>query len=98
MPRHHFPNLDPILTIGQLAASEPGWVRLYCETIGCGNHSAVRLAPLIERWGPDAPRDWMDTRFRCVKCGRRNTSIRMPSPVGSHGYEPFPDDIAIPME
>lgn len=97
MPRI-FPNLDPILTIGQLADSAPGWVRLYCVTIGCGNQAAVPLAPLIERWGGHAPRSWMNTRFRCSKCGRRNTSMRLPSTMGSHGFEPFPEDIAIPME
>lgn len=81
---------SPILTIGQLASAEPGWVHLYCDTIGCGHHVGLQLAPLVERWGRDAPRSWLDTRFRCSKCGRRNTSIRMPSNLGSHGYEPFP--------
>jgi len=87
---HVFPNLAPILTIGQLAAEAPGWVRLYCDTPGCGRHRAVRLAPLVARWGPDAPREWMLTRFRCSNCGRANTSIRMPSHNGSHGPEEFP--------
>lgn len=95
MPRHRIPNDNPILTIGQLARSAPGWVRLYCDTPGCGNHTAVRLAPLVERWGPDAPRSWMLTRFRCTTCHRRNTSIRMPSMLGSHGPEPFPDGTAL---
>lgn len=90
-----FENLAPITTIGQLARAEPGWVRLYCDTPDCGHNTAVRLAPLVERWGPDAPREWMLTRFRCAKCGRRNTSIRMPSMLGSHGPEPFPDGTAL---
>ncbi|MBX3504391.1 MAG: hypothetical protein KF895_02855 [Parvibaculum sp.] len=84
-------NLAPIRTLGQMARIEPGWVRLYCETAGCGHHAALPLAPLVVRWGPAAPRRWLLTRFRCSKCGRRNTSIRMPSNLGSHGYEPFPD-------
>jgi hypothetical protein len=90
LPRHHFPNDAPIRTIGQLAESAPRWVRLYCETPDCGNHKAVALVPLVLRWGPDAPRDWLLTRFRCSKCGRRNSSIRAPSRMGSHGPEPFP--------
>ncbi len=95
MARHRFENLAPITTMGQLARAEPGWVHLYCDTPGCGHHAAVRLAPLVERWGPDAPREWMLTRFRCAKCGRRNTSIRMPSTRGHLGFEPFPDSIAL---
>lgn len=97
MPRR-FENLAPITTIGQLARAEPGWVHLYCETIGCGHHAAVRLAPLVARWGPDAPRDFMLTRFRCSKCGRRNTSIRSPSMVSFHGFEPFPEKIGLLAE
>jgi hypothetical protein len=78
-----------IRTIGQLAAAAPGWVRLYCETPGCGHHAALPLAPLVLRWGPSAPRGWLETRFRCSKCGRRNTSVRLPSNIGSHGPEIF---------
>ena len=90
MPRNRIPNDNPVLTIGQLAAVEPRWVRLSCDTIGCGHHTAIALVPLVLRWGPDAPRSWLDTRFRCTKCGRRNTSVRAPSNLGSHGPEPFP--------
>lgn len=90
MPRHHFPNDAPIHTIGELAEGAPRWVRLYCETPGCGNHKAVALVPLVLRWGPRAPRDWLLTKFRCSKCGRCNSSIRAPSMMGSHGPEPFP--------
>lgn len=90
MPRHRLSDDSPIQTLGQLARIEPGWVRLYCETPGCGHHAALPLAPLVLRWGPAAPRDYLLTRFRCSRCGRRNTSIRLPSNLGSHGYEPFP--------
>lgn len=90
MPRNRIPNDAPVLTIGQLAAAAPRWVRISCDTIGCGHHAAIALVPLLIRWGAEAPRSWMLTRFRCTKCGRRNTSIRLPSNLGSHGSEPFP--------
>lgn len=96
MPRHHLPNIAPIHTIGQLAAGEPRWVRLSCDTVGCGHHAAIALVPLLIRWGPEAPRSWMLTRFRCSKCGCRNTSIRLPSNLGSHGPEDFPEGKAPP--
>ncbi|MDZ4382787.1 MAG: hypothetical protein U0942_15760 [Parvibaculum sp.] len=98
MPRHRHPNTAPILTLADLAASMPGWVRLWCETPGCGHHAALPLAPLLRRWGPDAPRAWLDTRFRCSRCGRANTSIRAPSNHGSHGPEPFPDSVVLGAE
>lgn len=88
-PRHDPPN-DPITTIGQMMSEAPRWFHVTCNTIGCRNRAAVPLVPLILRWGPDAPREWLDTRFRCPRCGCRNTSIRMPSMSGSHGPEPFP--------
>ena len=65
------------------------WMWLYCEARGCGYPAAVLLAPLIIRWGPDAP--WERTRhcFRCTKCGGRETSTRTPSWGGEHvGFVP----------
>ncbi|MDP2150312.1 MAG: hypothetical protein Q8K13_11790 [Parvibaculum sp.] len=88
--RDPIPPRDAILTLGQIAAREPRWVRLYCDTPGCGRHAAVALVPLILRWGPQAPRRWLESRFRCTACGRRNTSIRAPSMMSFHGPEPFP--------
>ncbi|WP_339831021.1 hypothetical protein [uncultured Parvibaculum sp.] len=90
MTRHTLPDGAPIRTIGQLAETAPRWVRISCNTPRCGNHTAVALVPLLLRWGPDAPRDWIETRFRCSKCGSRDNSIRGPSMMGSHGPEPFP--------
>lgn len=65
MPRQHLPNIALIHSIGQLARHEPRWVRLYCDTIGCGHHTATALVPLLIRWDPEAPRIWMQTeRYR----------------------------------
>jgi len=97
MPRHDpIPPRAAIRTLGQLAAREPRWVRLWCNTPGCGHHAAIALVPFLLRWGPDAPRGWMESRFRCARCGRRDTSISAPSMMSFHGPEPFPDDVESP--
>ena len=65
------------------------WMWLYCETMGCGHSAAVPLAPLIIRWGPDAPWERMRRCFRCTRCGGRVTSTRTPSWGGEHvGFVP----------
>ena len=88
MPRA--PTYNRIETIGQLAAAEPRWVWLSCNTADCGNAAAVPLVPLVIRWGAGAPRGWMLTRFRCLRCHARSTQITCPSRMGSHGPMPFP--------
>lgn len=87
--------VTPIGTIGRLAAAPPGWVFVWCGTPGCGHYAAVALAPLVIRWGPEAPRAWMLSRFRCRACGRRGTRITLPSMLGSHGHMAFPAERAL---
>lgn len=87
-----------ITTIGQLVREPPRWFHLRCNTIGCGNRAAVPLIPLILRWGPDAPREWLDTRFRCTRCGARSTSVTRPSVAPFGVVEEFPADRALPIE
>lgn len=55
------------------------WVWVYCERPGCGHSAAVPLAPLIIRWGPDAPWTHMRRFFRCTRCGYKETTTRTPS-------------------
>jgi putative SOS response-associated peptidase YedK len=58
---------------------ETEWIWVYCETMGCGHSAAVPLVPLIIRWGPDAPWDYMRRCWRCTRCGGRKTTTRTPS-------------------
>lgn len=65
------------------------WVWVYCERIGCRHSAAVPLAPLIIRWGPDAPWDYLRRFFRCTRCGFKKTTTRLPSWGGAHiGFSP----------
>lgn len=65
------------------------WVWVYCERIGCYHNAAVPLVPLIIRWGPNAPWDYMRRFFRCTRCGFKKTTTRLPSWGGTHvGFSP----------
>lgn len=91
MPRHEAPPPHLVIrTIGQLARPAPHWVWLWCERPGCGHHVALPLVPLIIRWGPEADIAWLRRRFRCTRCGARETKISLPSPAGSNAPMPFP--------
>lgn len=60
------------------------WIWLYCEVTGCGHSTALPITPLIIRWGPEAPLNYLRRFFRCTRCGGRKTSTQMPSWGGSH--------------
>ncbi len=68
----------PDATLGSMRAAHH-WCWLFCEVSGCGHSVAIPLAPLLIRWGPDAPRSRILGAFRCTRCGGRRTSIRGPS-------------------
>lgn len=94
----HDPPADPITTIGQMMSEAPRWFHITCNTIGCRNRAAVPLVPLILRWGPHAPREWLDTRFRCTRCGARSTTVTRPSVAPFGVIEEFPANLALPIE
>lgn len=68
----------PAPTIGSVRKNSE-WMWVNCEAMGCGHRAAVPLAPLIIRWGPDAPWSYMRRMWLCTRCGGRKTSTTMPS-------------------
>lgn len=84
----------PIPTIGQLAA-HVDWTWLDCN--GCGHRTAIRYAPLIERYGADASSDVIRRNARCKACGHKGARLFHPSwnggkKGGVKGWAPFPVD------
>lgn len=80
-------------TMADLLKQGPGWVRVYCERIGCGHHTALWLAPLVEKLGPDTSSNVLRRSLRCAKCGAKGATIQHPSWLDTKvGWEPFPGD------
>lgn len=48
----------------------------------CKDMLCLPLAPLMIRWGADAPLEPMAQAFRCSKCGRRDMALTEPSWAG----------------
>jgi hypothetical protein len=72
---------------------QAGWVRAYCESIGCGHKAPLAIAPVVIRWGGDKSSDLMRERLRCSKCGRLGATLQVSTWVNNvTGTEPFPVD------
>ena len=68
-----------------------GRVCVHCKTYGCGHNSPMALAPLVIRWGADAPLERLLRSARCMACQKRGAEIRHPSWRDSEvGFQPFP--------
>ena len=52
-------------TLGELNRSAPHWLWLHCTDYICTHSGALPLAPLIIRWGEDAPISWLQSQPRC---------------------------------
>lgn len=71
--------------------NEPFWIWLHCARSICTHSAPIPIAPLIIRWGPNAPADWMRTRFRCSQCGTKGAHTICPSWQDmTVGLQPFP--------
>jgi hypothetical protein len=68
----------PVATLGNIRAGSH-WMHLYCRNGACGHSVSLPLAPLIIRWGADAPCSRLRTGFRCTHGGNRETGIQRPS-------------------
>ena len=78
----------PVPTIGELAAYID-WFWVICST--CRHQTAVKFAPLIERFGADASSDVIRQSARCTACGHKGATLQHPSWAGERGgWEPFP--------
>jgi hypothetical protein len=52
----------------------------------------MAIVPLIIRWGPDTPDDWVRQRLVCAQCGHRGALLYAPSWVNSVvGWQSWPD-------
>lgn len=66
-------------TLQQLRTSAP-WIWVHCTNcFQCRHISALALAPLIIRWGPNASSDVLRQRARCSRCGHKGASLQTPS-------------------
>src|SRR5690349_8984424 len=85
------------MSVGRLQRSVK-WVRVYCEGQGCGHCSAMALAPLVIRWGPDVSGDKLRCFARCTKCGRKGAALQVPLWCDAVlGVEPFPVNEIAPV-
>lgn len=88
-------------TIGQFHRNRwaPKWMWIYCRGPDCGHSQPLAIAPLVIRWGPDAPAQWMRDRLICSRCGHRGVLTQAPGWGGSHiGEVPFPANRLIDPE
>lgn len=82
----------PIPTLEQLQKDED-WLWVYCTSFTCTHHKAMKLAPLIERWGPNTSSDRLRQSGRCTKCGHKGATLRAPSWINSLvGVQKYPGD------
>lgn len=54
------------MTLGDIRRRDP-WLWIYCTA--CNRARPIALAPLIIRWGPDAPLEQLRRQARCEACG-----------------------------
>lgn len=65
------------------------WTWVHCGRPGCRHSAAVPLAPLIIRWGADAPWHYVRRAFRCTRCGFKGVTTQVPSWGGKDlGFAP----------
>ena len=76
----------PVPTIGELAA-HVDWTWLVCD--GCRRMTAVRFAPLIERYGANVSSDVIRRSARCKACGHKGAGLQHPSWANT-GWQQFP--------
>lgn len=81
-------------TLGELQqGGAGGWVRAYCNRIGCGRSRPIAIAFAVIRWGADASSDVLRRNLRCDRCGHRGATLMHPSwAAHEQGWEPFPID------
>lgn len=80
---------DPgaVPTIGDLAAHVE-WFWVICD--GCRHQTAVKFAPLIERYGADSSSNVIRRSARCTACGHKGATLQHPS-WADNGWQAFPD-------
>ncbi|HTJ89039.1 MAG TPA: hypothetical protein VL356_02515 [Acidocella sp.] len=67
-----------------------GWWWVHCPA--CHHKRPMAIVPLIIRWGPDTPDDWVRQRLVCAQCGHRGALLYAPSWVNSVvGWQSWPD-------
>jgi hypothetical protein len=77
-------------TIGEMHRA-PGWLWVSCTNHVCTHREPVALAPLVIRWGKDAPMSRILERFHCSKCGRLGAHVTIPAWQDMVvGVRPFP--------
>lgn len=64
---------EPI-SIGDIRTNE-FWVYVHCGRPYCGHCAVVFLTPLIIRWGPQAPIEFLRRAARCSKCGHKGAIV-----------------------
>jgi len=88
--------MELIRSIAELQQSSR-WFWVYCEGERCGHSSAMAIAPLIIRWGPETSPDLLRRSARCTRCGRKRATLRHPSWASTIvGFEEFPAERAAP--
>jgi hypothetical protein len=104
-PPHRRPRRDaapPIPTLGDLEHSagrygQPDWLWVGCKGrlptgTPCGRRTAMRLADMISRYGPDASSDIVRRNARCSVCGGKGAVLIAPSwNSAARGWQAFPD-------
>ena len=84
----------PVPTLEDIGRDAP-WVWVNCARTGCYHRAPMKLAPLIERWGPGTSSDKLRHSARCAKCGHRGATLTTPSWINSLvGIAPFPGGAA----
>lgn len=84
---------DAVLPPAGLAAirKEFLWLYLYCGRPHCPHYAIVPLTPLIIRWGPDAPIEYLRRAARCTKCGHKGATVQNSNGAWPKALGVFPE-------
>ncbi len=76
-------------TLADLVRLHGAWI--YVQRVECGCNKVIPLAPLIQKFGADAPLPSALKRLRCTTCGNNPGTVTLPTPNGSgKARDPIP--------